>query len=109
MQVILHTYIDSLRSEERREVNHHGAPRIVGGNVEVREINLFWYNLFYLKGLATHLKIIMILNEHIVIMIANAKCNMNIYLKYFSNIGQPKNAWKNALKLGQLSSMLELL
>ena len=81
VQVILHTYIDSLRSEESREVNHHGAPRIVGGKKEVREMNLFWYNLFVLKGLATHLKMIMILNEQIVIMITNAKCNMNIYIK----------------------------
>ena len=30
-QVILHTAIDSLRSDEGREINHHGKPRKVGG------------------------------------------------------------------------------
>ena len=34
LQVILHTYIDSMRSDDNREVNHHGAPRVVGGRYQ---------------------------------------------------------------------------
>ena len=29
-QVILHTYIDSLRVDEDREINHHGRPHKIG-------------------------------------------------------------------------------
>ena len=35
-QVILHTTIDSFRSDENREINHHGKPRKIGGKDKTR-------------------------------------------------------------------------
>ena len=35
--MLLHTYIDSLRLDEDRKINHHGRKRDVGGGGETSE------------------------------------------------------------------------
>ncbi len=30
MEVLIHTYIDTLRADEDREINHHGRTRTIG-------------------------------------------------------------------------------
>ena len=45
-QVILHTYIDSLRDDENREVNKHGKPQKVYFAPLLKSFSLYNFHVF---------------------------------------------------------------
>ena len=54
LDILLQTYIDSLRQDDKREINHHGKPRKVGqdkkkaGNEDRKEVSKVRKNILFI-------------------------------------------------------------